>query len=708
MPLPPPITREVVLIGGGHTHALVLRKWGMDPLPGVRLTVINPAPTAPYTGMLPGFVAGHYKRAELDIDLMRLARFAGARLIRGIVTTIDADAKRLTIAGRGELSFDLASIDIGITSENTEIKGFSEFGVGAKPLGPYANKWATFLASGGGPVAVIGAGLGGTELAMAMAYAMREAGHAHPVTLIDSASLTPELPLAARQTLRRALDAQGVDLKEGAEVAEITRDCVLLKSGEVLPSTLTVTATGARPWAWLQETGLKINDGFIRVDAHLRSLSHGAIYACGDCADLSHAPRPKAGVFAVRAAPILFHNLRADLTGRARRAFHPQRDYLKLVSLGEQSALALRSGLHASGPALWRWKNRIDRRFMDRLSDLPAMTSSDPRSDQRLCAGCGSKVGRVALDAAISDLPQPRDDVETAAGDDAAVLKVGTARQVLSTDHLRDFTNDPALLARIAAFHALGDVWAMGATPQVALTSIVLPPLSPRLQEAWLSEIMDSAGRAFESAGAQIVGGHTTQGAALTIGYTVPGLLSDAPLTLAGAKPGDALILTRPLGSGVLLAADMALKGRGPDLALALDAMATSQADAAARLGQSATALTDVTGFGLAGHLAAMANASNIGAEIWLEALPIYPGALHLAERGIRSTLYPDNLAAAALVAPQGPRTDLLFDPQTAGGFLAAIPIEQVDTVLQDIRDMGHDAAQIGEMRPASDGLTAR
>ena len=121
MQRPIPLTRDIVLIGGGHTHALVLRKWGMDPLPGVRLTVIDPNPTAPYSGMLPGHIAGHYSQAELELDLVRLARFAGARLVIGRAEGLDLARQTVRISGRPPIAYDLASVDIGITSNLPEL-----------------------------------------------------------------------------------------------------------------------------------------------------------------------------------------------------------------------------------------------------------------------------------------------------------------------------------------------------------------------------------------------------------------------------------------------------------------------------------------------------------------------------------------------------------------------------------------------------------
>ncbi len=157
-----PATHDIVLIGGGHTHALVLRRWGLDPLAGARLTLVNPGPTAPYTGMLPGFVAGHYRRDDLEIDLVRLARFSGARLILGRATAIDRAANEIAIEdefiGSRTIGYDVASLDIGIHSDMAEIPGFAEHGVPAKPLGRFAEAWARQrnAADPATPMAVIG------------------------------------------------------------------------------------------------------------------------------------------------------------------------------------------------------------------------------------------------------------------------------------------------------------------------------------------------------------------------------------------------------------------------------------------------------------------------------------------------------------------------------------------------------------------------
>jgi selenide,water dikinase len=720
-----PQIKDLVLVGGGHAHALVLRMWGMDPLPGARLTVINPDPVAPYTGMLPGLIAGHYRREELMIDLVRLARFAGARLILDRATGIDREARLIHLAGRAPLAYDLASVDVGITSDLPDLPGASH-AVAAKPLATYAAAWEAFLARGLAfpRVTILGAGLGGVELALASMHRLRAAGAKAQVTLIDrAATLLPGLGAAARRKVLARLQADGIALKTGAEVVSIGPDAVTLAGGEVIGSDFTLTVTGARPQGWLAGTGLETERGFLVTNDRLQT-SDPLILAAGDCAAIRGAPRPKAGVFAVRAAPVLHANLRAALSGLPLRRFRPQADYLKLVALGAQEAVADKWGLALSGPRLWRLKDRIDRAFMEKVGDLPAMPRPAVPSPaveglarhlarRPLCGGCGAKLGPGTLGTALAHLPPPaRAEVLSGPGDDAAVLAMPGGVQVMTTDHLRAFTPDARLMSRLTALHALGDVWAMGAAPQVALAQVTLPPLGPDLQARMLDEIMTEAAQTFRAAGADVVGGHSTEGAELTIGFTVTGT---APRVIAkgGARPGDTLILTKPLGSGTILAAEMAL-ARLPGLLLGevwaacIDQMSRSRGSAAAILAPEATAMTDVTGFGLAGHLLEMLTASGAAATIRLSDIPLMPGALELARAGHGSSLQPANLAAVSwrMTAPEDPRVALLTDPQTAGGLLAAVPADRAEALVAALRAAGHDAARIGTITPGEPQLT--
>lgn len=713
--MPLPAVADLVLVGGGHAHALVLRMWGMAPMAGVRLTLINPAPVAPYTGMLPGHIAGHYARRDMMIDLVRLCRFAGARLILDHATGIDPASKRIRLASRPDIAYDLASIDTGITSDLPAIPGFTDHAFAAKPLGAYADRWEQFLRNPppNPKIVIIGAGIGGAELAMASQHRLRSLGTIPSVTLIDqNPDMLRGLGRRARASVLAKLADIGVTLLPDTQITRIEATSVHLQDGHSLPSDFTLSVATARPQDWLRQTGLALTEGFLTLNPHLQT-SDPTIFAAGDCASLAHAPRPKAGVFAVRAAPVLLHNLRASLTGQPLRSFHPQRDYLKLISTGTKSAVADRSGLSLQGAWIWRLKHRIDAKFMAKFSNYPAMPApslpqnsalglAELLSQKPLCGGCGAKVASAGLTAALATLPAPtRPDVISGPGDDAAILRHGKGLQVITTDHLRAFTNDPHLMAKITAIHALGDIWAMGAAPQVALAQITLPPLSPALQAETLRQIMTGAAEVIMAAGADLVGGHTSQGAELTIGFTITGLAATA-ISKAGAKPGAKLILTKAIGTGTILAAEMV--NATPPGALMGEIVANAYAhmlrplDHASRiLSPHAMAMTDVTGFGLAGHLLEILQASNCAATVSLGLIPKLAGAEALSAAGHASSLAPANRAATVphMDFTESPAAALLFDPQTAGGLLAAVPADQADAILAAL---GHPAAIIGTL----------
>lgn len=711
-----PIVKDVVLVGGGHAHALVARMWAMQPMAGVRLTLINPNPAAPYTGMLPGHIAGHYARDAMMIDLVRLARHAGARLILDSAVGLDRDARQVRLQSGRAIAYDLCSIDIGIASDLPRVRGFAEFAHAAKPLGDYARAWEAYLprASAAPHLVLIGAGVGGVELALASHHRLTAMGRAPHITIVQKgARALNGVGKIARAMLLDALRAAGITLITGAEPAEITADSVILTDARRLRSEFTLAVAGARGQGWLESTGLRTADGHIDVGPDLRS-SDGAVFAVGDCAHLSFAPRAKAGVYAVRAAPILAHNLRASLLGQPLRKFAPQRDYLKLISLGGAQAVADKWGLPLRGPWLWRLKDKIDRDFMEKFAGYPTMPRpalpanavaglAEAMGEKPLCGGCGAKLGAAELSTALRALPAPRrDDVLSAHGDDAAVLRAGSGVQVITTDHLRSFGLDPAIMAQIAATHALGDIWAMGAAPQAALAQVTLPAAAPEKSAQMLAEVMAAAAGVITAAGADMVGGHSAVGGELSIGFTITGLAS-AAIMKGGAQAGDALILTKPIGSGVIMAAEMALARLdglilGEVVARCVALMLRGQASASRLLPPQAHAMTDVTGFGLAGHLLEMLEGAGLGATLDARAIPIMEGAAELAAVGYSSSLLPANIAAhgARVDGAAGPLANLMFDPQTAGGLLAAVPADLAQDLVMALCAQGDSAAIIG------------
>ena len=712
------LTHDLVLVGGGHAHALVLAKAAMRPIPGARITVINPAPTAPYTGMLPGLVAGHYTRAEVEIDLVKLAQSADARLVIGRATGLDRRQMRVHVAERADIAYDLASLDIGIASTMPELPGFVQHANPAKPLGPFSTSWEQFVEAvvrgqREARTVVIGGGVAGVEIALAMAWRLR-GSTSEPISInvIEASDqILSEIRPLTRNLLLRRLKGLDVSIRCSARVAEIGDGHVLLSSGEVIACSFVAGTAGTRPHDWLEETGLEVHDGFVSVDKYLRSVSDPRIYACGDCAHFRHSPLEKAGVYAVRQAPVLWHNFCAELAGGARKPYRPQRDFLKLISTGGKHVVGEKFGIALSGDWLWKFKDVLDRRFMNRCTPVPpailptAVETVDDADGSRpgpelMCGGCGSKAGSESVRSALSGYkPVGRDDVLSRIGDDAAVLSANGGMQVITTDSLRIFTNDFWMHGRIAAVHALGDVWAMGAKPQSALATIVLPQMPERMVATTLREITEAAAEVFTREGAEIVGGHTCLGTDMIIGFSVTGTAAGRVVTKAGARPGDRLVLTKEIGSGTLLAGRMAGIANGQDIAVAENAMARSSGRAATILAPVANAMTDVSGYGLAGHIMEILEQSEVSARIALDRVPVLPGATALALAGIRSMIWRSNSRVATrMTVPRGNLPVLLFDPQTAGGLLASVPQDKCGETLEALLEARYPAAEIGEV----------
>ncbi len=749
-PATTPIVRDIVLIGGGHSHVGVLRMFAMKPLPGVRLTVICTDTDTPYSGMLPGYIAGHYDFDAVHIDLRRLAEAAGARYYRDEVTGIDRAARKVLCRTRPPVAYDALSINIGSTPQLARVEGAAEHAVPVKPIRRFNERWLALLArvrahAGPTTIAVVGAGAGGVELTLAMQYRLRgelAALGRDPEELrfhLFSAepNILPTHNAAVRRAFERVLAERGVAIHRDAEVIAVASDGLQVRGGETLAADEIVWVTQAGGASWLRETGLALDgDGFIRVRDTLQSETDPLVFAAGDCASMPGEPLEKAGVFAVRMGKPLAENLRRTVLRLPLRAYRPQRRWLALISTGDRHAVASRGGLFARGDWVWRWKDWIDRRFMRRFNELepmaaPAATAAEAvpldegERTQAIsavamrCGGCGAKVGATVLSRALAGIhPIERDDVLIGlhAPDDAAVLRVPPGSALVHTvDFFRAFIDDPWLLGRIAANHALGDVFAMGGVPQSATAIATVPPGLESKVEDTVFQMMAGAVEVLNEAGCALVGGHTGEGSELALGFAINGLIDeklDGVLRKGGMRPGDALILTKPIGTGTLLAAHARLKARGRWIDAALASMQQSNRLAVPCLiAHGATACTDLTGFGLLGHLVEMTRPSGVDAEIDLAALPLLDGAAETAASGILSSLQPANVRLRrALRGPpealRHPNYPLLFDPQTAGGLLASVPAEKAEACIAALRSLGYaSAARIGRVLPTGEAL---
>jgi selenide, water dikinase len=363
---------EVVLVGGGHAHVEVIRRWGRRPPAGARLTVVVDEPIAVYSGMVPGFVGGRYGRDEIGIDVRALAEAAGARTIVRAARRLDPDARRLELADGESLGWDTVSLDVGASVLGLDRPGVREHALATRPIGRFTARVDAALAEARRRrrlrVVVVGGGAAGVELAFAFdARARREGVDDVRTTLVESGPrLLPGHPAAARRIARETA-TRGIGVCTGVEVARVAADHVELGAGGRLESDVVAWATGASGPALVAATGLPTGeDGFLRVRATLQCVGRDDVFAAGDCASLEGTTLPKAGVHAVREAPVLDANLRARVAGRRVRRYRPQRDVLVLLNLGDGRALGTKWGLAVTGRAVFRLKEWIDRRFVAR------------------------------------------------------------------------------------------------------------------------------------------------------------------------------------------------------------------------------------------------------------------------------------------------------------------------------------------------------
>lgn len=364
--------RHLVLIGGGHAHVHVLKQFGERPLPDAQVTLVGRDIETPYSGMIPGFVAGRYGFEDCHIDLARLCRRAGVRLVHGEATGLDRAARRVLLKDQPALDYDLLSIDVGSAPNVGAIEGAEQWAIPVKPIAELGRRWLEFsgrMTTWLGPlnVMVIGGGAGGVELALAIDHRLRDVAKAAElqVTLATKDEILMGQAEAARRRLRAIFQRRGIRLLERSGARRIGRGAVELADGQWHQADAVFVVTEASAAPWFAETGLPLDErGFLAIDATLASTGDDRIFAAGDCATVLSHRRPKAGVFAVRQGPPLADNLRRVLGGERPRPFVPQRRYLSLLGTGDGRAVATRGKWAIEGRWVWWWKDHIDRKWM--------------------------------------------------------------------------------------------------------------------------------------------------------------------------------------------------------------------------------------------------------------------------------------------------------------------------------------------------------
>ncbi|WP_026100606.1 selenide, water dikinase SelD [Synechococcus sp. PCC 7336] len=739
---PQPTLRDLVLIGAGHSHAIALKLFGMNPIPGVQITLITETTYTPYSGMLPGYVAGYYSVDDCHIDMRPLAQFANARLYLDRAIGLDLENQTVRCANRPPVPYDVLSINIGSIPTKANVPGAEKYAIPAKPIRHFLEHWQQVVKNitrqpdRPWRLAIVGGGVGGVELSLNMRSRLhgilKQAGQPTSNLTIHlfqrGRKLAPDLNAKARQILLNNLLRQGIEVHLEQTAIEVQPNRVLCQSGLAVDCDRIFWVTQASAQPWLAAAGLATDKrGFIALKDTLQSESHPNVFAAGDISAVTCHPRPKAGVFAVRQGKPLYDNLRRHLLGEASKPFKPQQDFLRIVGTGNKSAVATKWNWAWQSPLMWRWKEWIEFRFMGQFRNLDPMPASDrPALPQGMadpetigelsnlnmrCGGCGSKVGSTVLSRVLQRLQLELGASERSADilvgldspDDAAILQVPTDQAMVQTlDYFKTLLDDPYLFGQIATHHCLSDLFAMGATGHSALALATLPYASEEKAEDTLFQLLAGATEVLREAGAQLIGGHTVEGAELGFGLTCNGFVRpDRILRKSGLKPDRVLLVTKAIGTGALFAAHMRLRADGRWIDAAVQSMLQSNRAAALCLQRhGATACTDITGFGLLGHLLEMVEASGVSVQLDLSGVPILPGAIDVFQSGTTSSLHPQNARAARAIRDieaidRDPRYPVLFDPQTSGGLLAAVDVARASGCLAELHSLGYEHSSI-------------
>ncbi len=366
--------KRLVLLGGGHAHLEVLRRLAEHAGERPAVTLVTPYPWLTYSGMVPGLFAGHYEIDDATVDLVALTGHAQGAIVQSTAVHVDTAAREVVCANGAVVGYDVLSLDVGTEPYVGHARGVEEHAVPMRPLERAVKGWSDVVVrardGGIGAVTIVGGGAAGMELAFAMEYRLRqELGLAstHVRVITNTSVAVPGFPEGARRRLQRKLVRRNIGLHAGSTVTEVGPDYVRVEQGLEFASDAVFWATGGIAPRWIAEAGFSTDErGFLLTNDRLQSVSHPDVFGAGDCAAVEGRPRPKAGVFAVRAAPALADNLLAALEGEALRAHPSPARYLALVSTGNRHAVAVWGAASWEGGWVWHWKDHIDRRFVAR------------------------------------------------------------------------------------------------------------------------------------------------------------------------------------------------------------------------------------------------------------------------------------------------------------------------------------------------------
>ena len=714
-----PITNDLVLIGGGHSHLLVLMKLSKRPIKGNRITLITNEIDTPYSGMIPGYIEGIYSWRDSHIDLYRLCLKLNVRFIHAEVERVSAYDKEIYFKDRPKIKFDVLSINTGIQSNNSDIKGAAKYCLPVKPISKLANNFLNKITNYKS-IAFIGGGAGSVELALAIKKRFLNINKEIKITIISGKrGLLSAFPQKTKLISLKTLEKFKIDIIEYKRVLEVKPKQIILSDKSILKIDKAILSTNSMTPKWLTRSDILLTkDNYILVNKSFQT-NYKYVFASGDVIDFDNQNLKKAGVFAVRSGKPLAVNIKKFIIGKNLLEYKFNKNYLALIGTSKASAIATKYNLTFNSKFFFYLKSYIDKRFIKKFSDfrirkitLDVLKTSllnifvkhkEKITDENnfmQCKGCAAKVPLNALKKAL-----PQEIVSTS---EDAVSVPNYPDLFQTVDMINSIITDPFILGKIAANHSISDLVSVNSQITSAMMILQLPFSKTEINSRDLEQVLLGAKEIFKLVDCPLIGGHTMIGKDKdpVIGFSILGQKQKKMESIKNRrniKTKDLLILTERIGSGLIFAG---INNYLIDSHFQIDVI-KQMIKGNLNFGKISNhlnilSMTDITGFGLANHLLNLIKRDNskTGLTIYPNKIPLFEGVNECINKNIKSSLFESNydIAQKDIIYKRDKSKidNIIYDPQTVGGIAFIIPQEEKDKHFTILKENNVKFTEIG------------
>ena len=673
--------KQLVLIGGGHANVQVLKKLCKDNIRGLHTILISEHFEAIYSGMTPGFIHKDYNKEAISIDLQRLCFNAGATFIRDKVIKLDTNHRELQLQNLPPVNYDLLSINTGSISNTKKINiENSSKCFFVKPISSLVknlSKIDQIVKNKKNKIVIVGGGVASYELAFSL---KRRYEIPLEITILGKKILNEKnLNKKTKNSLKKI--AENLSIREYAgEVISISEKYLTLNNGDKIDCDISLVSTGASIETWLLESNLiKDEKGFIKVNNNLLSINEKNVFVTGDACNIENKPKPKSGVMAVRHGEILKENIFLKLTGKNLIKFKPQKNWLYLIGTYKNYALLNYFFISLHNRWCWKLKVWIDKSFIKKFkfTNNQQMTKRNLELEnfektKMYCQGCGSKVSKKTL---INYIKKTSENIYLK---DSSIVNNKSLQILQTIDHIKLFSSlNPFDFGKISYLHSQNDILAAGGEVKSLSVSLSVPFSENSVEKFYLEYFMEGIKFEADKSGCIISSGHSYQSQEPGITLTLNGEIK-SNVSKNSAKTGDLIYLSRPLGTGYLIAAyfNNSEMLSGSDFEEILNNLKKENFFAVnSAINSGSQTMTDISGFGLSSHLIDICLSSNLSSELNLSHEILINSNIDLLKM-FKSTGFKNNHESSGeyiKISKNHPLKNILFDPQTNGPMLIAI-----------------------------------